>query len=146
VAYYIGRRLRDQPNGRIVRGATHPDDELVFPGLVLCREKYFSREVAEAEALLHWPDGAARVIEAKNAKQALAVLGEGLPHAPGLFGRVRLMVTPWRSRHRPSGSPRPPGPSDRFDSGSREPRRPSPGGLSASVALRPPDDTLPDNE
>lgn len=33
-----------------------------------------------------------------------------------------------------------------FGSGSREPRRPWPGGLSASVALRPPDGPLPDGE
>ncbi len=148
MAYYIGRRLRDRPTGRIGRGATHPGDEFVWPGLILCREKWLSRDVAEAEERLHWLDGAGRVIEAKNAKQALAILGEGLPRMPGPLGRIRLLFKVWRSRRmggtsRPGRPPRPP---DMFGSGSREPRRPSPASPSASVALRPPDDPLPDRE
>jgi len=138
VAYYIGRRLCDQPGGHITRGALHAGERFAYPGLILCREQYRCRELAEAEALLHWPDGAGMVIEAKNAKQAPSLLGAGLPRPPGVFGRLLMPLRMWRQK-RIRGRGGPSNGNSPFDCGSREPRRPSPGGLSASVALRPPD-------
>src|SRR5581483_11388932 len=98
--------------------------------------------------LRRWPDGAGVVIEAGSRKAALDTLtGRSVA---GPLGRLLLMLH-LRSAPRihfagssESGSSGDDG--GLFGSGSREPRRPAPGGLSASVALRPPDGPLPDGE
>lgn len=91
--------------------------------------------------LCRWPDRSGVVIQAGSRKAALAALTGRTD--PGPLGRLLLMLH-LRSvpRIHLAGASDPGSSWDDgglFGSGSREPRRPSPGGLSASVALPLPD-------
>ena len=144
VAYYIGRRVR---RWRDTRPASSRDQgnravAYFYPRFQIRHEQYECCAVAAAEALALRPDGTGAVIEAGSPQEALKTLAG--QYRPGVA--ERLLMLP-HMRHRASIVFDWQGEADEGDlSGSREPRRPAPGGLSAGVALRLPDGALPDHE
>jgi hypothetical protein len=148
VPYFIGKKMMPPKRSTEPSG---PGTFRFYRAATVRGERYRSRKAAEQGALELWPDEATYVIKALNSSQALARL-TGQPYPAwqpdwltGLerrlvrrFGRNRLVRRFGRNRVYPLPPSRPPSGDD--GAGSREPRRPLPGGLSSSAARRLEDD------